>query len=101
MVEPFNEAELRATAIAHAIRLGKCPPPGLVMGFNIQVRQIEETDLAAGELEKAVDLSEKVPFEFVVTEEDIEAGKRLINEQRATYREPKLTTVAPSTTHRP
>lgn len=89
----FDEKALRASVIAHAIRLGKCPRPGMIMGCTLSVKQIEEDDFAAARLERATAISKPEPWEFRVAQEDIDAGRRLINDQAAVYREPKLTTV--------
>lgn len=84
---------IRASTIAHAIRLGQCPEPGDVVGCTMRVEKIEEADFAAGRLQMALGISKAEPYEFVVTREDIAAGKKLINDQEAVYREPKQTRV--------
>ncbi len=78
----LDDATLRATAIAHAIRLGKRPAPGLVMDFTLRVEQIEEEDFATGRFDLATPVSETVEYEFTITQKDIDAGIRLINEGR-------------------
>jgi hypothetical protein len=93
IVGGLDDATLRAAAIAHALRLGRHPAPGLVIDFTLCVEQIEEEDFATGRLDLATPVSEKVRYEFTITQEDIDAGIRLINEEAAVYREPKLTTV--------
>lgn len=87
------EQSLRAAAIAHAIRLGKCPRPGQVMSGKCQVREIEQKDWDAGLVDRAAPVSDLVEIEFVVTTDDIQAGIDLINKHRAVYREPRMTTV--------
>src|SRR4051812_9499235 len=84
---------IRATVIAHAIRLGKTPAPGMVLDFAFQLSDINTDDLAAGNMDAAVPRTEKQRVQFAVTAEDLKAGKKLINDQKAQYREPKLTTV--------
>lgn len=86
-------ADIRAGAIAHTIRLGKCPRPGQVMSGKIQLKEIEAEDLAAGRLENAKPQSDLVEIEFVVERADIDRAIALINSQRAKYREPKTTEV--------
>jgi hypothetical protein len=87
------ERDIRAAAIAHAIRLGKCPKPGMVMGGKFQIESIEKADFEAGNLEKATPESETVEIEFTVTQDDIAAAIAAINAQRAQYRSPKTTTM--------
>ena len=89
----MDEELIRASLIAHAIRLGKCPAVGVVMGATFTLKDISEEDLAAGRIDQARDLSAPMDIEFAVTAEDLAAGRKLINEQRARYREPKRTFV--------
>jgi hypothetical protein len=86
----LTDANVRAGIIAHAIRLGKCPPPGITIGFNVQVQTGERAEIERGDFSTVKDLTEKIPLSFEVSAEDIENAKRLINGQRISYREPKL-----------
>ena len=78
-------AEARAAVIAHAIRLGKCPAAGQIVGGNMRM---SVANLGATEM-----VTDKHPFEFQVTQDDIDRAIVLINEQRAVYSEPKITMV--------
>ncbi len=86
----LTDETIRASGIAHAIRLGKRPAVGMVMGFSLQLEEREAEDI-----EHAINaptlrtVTDKVPYEFVVTEEDIRRAEQLINEQQIRYREPK------------
>lgn len=85
--DELSEAAI-ASALAHAIRLGKRPPVGCVMGCNLQ---FEELDTATGERRN---LSDKRPVEFFVTAERIAAAEKLINDQRQEFhRDPLLSLV--------
>jgi len=73
-------SELRARAllhsayvggIAHAIRLGKCPQAGVIMGFSISLDEISEDGTVTAE-------GPKIPVEFEVTEELIQEACRMI-----------------------
>jgi hypothetical protein len=76
------EEELRATAVAHAIRLGKRPKAGMTMAGSVTLCQIDESDWNAGRLEKADMLEPKRRIEFVVSAQDI-----------ANAHHPKMTTL--------
>jgi len=89
----ITAADVKASIIAHAIRLGKCPEVGMRVGCNIQMHTADVESPEQVRLDQATPISEIVPVEFTVTAEDIAAGRRLINEQRARYREPKETIV--------
>ena len=78
--------ETKAGVIAHAIRLGKCPKAGQVIGGNMRMAT---ANLAATEMTSGVFF----PFEFVVAQEDIARAIQMINDQQATYSEPKTTVV--------
>lgn len=87
------EKTVRAAVIAHAIRLGKCPSVGTIVDFKLGVDEIDSDDLKAGRLDKTESKVAARRMEFTVTAEDIEAGKKLINDQEAVYSEPKMTLV--------
>lgn len=89
----LDEPTIRAALIAHAIRLGKCPAVGMVIDFKLGIEDIEQEDLDAGRLDKAVPRLEAQRTSFVVSAADIAAGKKMINDQTAVYSEPKLTKV--------
>lgn len=86
MGEPGLERKVMAGALAHAIRLGKCPRAGMVMGCNLS---LDELDTETGALKQG----EKHPYEFEVTDELLQEARALINAQAAIYREPKTTVV--------
>lgn len=86
-------SQIRAAAVAHAIRLGKRPAVGMVMAGKLRVAEIGDADLAAGRFDRATVRGAGVEVEFTITAEDIANAERAINQQRATYREPKLTTL--------
>ncbi len=86
----LNDETIRASVVAHAIRLGKCPPPGTRLGFSFQSKLSEDEDaVRRGDLSQAKNISEKQWAEITVTQQDIDNGKRLINRQQITYQEPK------------
>jgi len=89
--------DVRAGCVAHAIRLGKRPPIGVSLGFAFQIKKHEsetaEPDLSKIDLDDptvAVPVSEKVWCSFSVIQEDIDNAIQLINGQKITYREPKV-----------
>lgn len=74
----LTEASIRAGAIAHAIKLGKCPPIGAIIGFNVQMQRGDTSMLESGDFSKAENVSGKVPLQFTVTPEDIALARALI-----------------------
>lgn len=78
----MNLRDVAIGALAHAIRLGKRPRPGMVMGGNISIDVIDQE---TGKLTEG----EKRPVEFLVTEGLLAAAVDAINAQDVTYREPK------------
>lgn len=82
-----------AGIVAHAIRQGKRPQVGMVIDCLVNWKSVSEEDLKAGRLENAKDETQPRRIAFVVEQRHIDAAIRLINEQRATYREPKTTTI--------
>lgn len=94
----MNDENVRAGVISHAIRLGKCPAPGMVLSFAVQVHEVSDLEAAKrGDLTGAKDLTEKIPISFVVTKADIDNAIRLINAQQITYVEPKTSFMPLST----
>jgi len=83
----MQERDIQIAMLAHAIRLGKRPRPGQMMGCNISIR---EMDTETG----AVSPGDKMPFDFVVTGELLAAAAAAINAQRVQYREPKTSVMA-------
>jgi hypothetical protein len=81
------ERDTYIAALAHAIRLGKRPRPGQSMGGKASLDSIDTT---TGEVTKG----EPVEIEFIVTQELLNAAAAAINDQRATYREPKTSIMA-------
>jgi hypothetical protein len=75
-------------AIAHAIRLGKRPRPGMIMGGNMR---LDELNTVTGELKPG---AEKTPVEFEVTQELLDEAAAEIDAQRAVFREPKTTVLS-------
>ena len=78
--------DVQIGALAHAIRLGKRPRPGMVMAGNLSVDEMDD--------DGTVKVGKKVPVEFEVTQELLDAAAEAINAQRITYREPKTSVMA-------
>jgi hypothetical protein len=72
--------------LAHAIRLGKCPEPGLIASAKVDLKTSVD-----GEITDSKSFDKRLEFE--VTSGLIEEAKQMINSQEAEYREPKTTTV--------
>ncbi len=89
-----TEKDIRAAIVAHAIRLGKTLTPGTRVACSAILRTVDGEAFRQGDLSDAKDETGKVPVEFTVTEEDIGNAKRMINEQRISYREPKTSILA-------
>lgn len=87
----------RAAIVAHMIRIGSRPQVGVEVGFSRQMKQGEVDDVvsASGEIdfEKATPVEEKIWCQIRVTDRDIEAAHALINEQKASYRNPAISQV--------
>lgn len=81
--------QMRAGLIAYAIRLGKRPPVGIVIGFSLQIKTGDLANALTGDLSGTVNETEKLQMHIVVTQADIDAGIQLINDQAITYRRPK------------
>ena len=76
-----------ASALAHAIRLGKCPRAGMVMSGNLSLDSFDEET-------GAITSGEKHHVEFEVTAELLQEARDLINAQQAVFRAPKTTAVS-------
>lgn len=74
-----TEETVRASVIAHAIKLGKCPPVGCVLSFNLH---IDSLDTGSGETKQMTD---KKRYRFEVTEQDVAAAQRLLEDERWTH----------------
>lgn len=89
----MEDADTRAVAVAHLIRIGQRPPVGVEFGFSAQVKSGDASEVvsASGQIDhtKARAVSEKVWYQITVTQADIDAAQALINSQRLTYREEK------------
>lgn len=57
----LTDASIRAGAIAHAIKLGKCPPVGVIIGFNVQMQRGDTSMLESGDFSKAENVSGPAP----------------------------------------
>jgi hypothetical protein len=88
-----DDPALRAVAIAHAIRLGKRPPVGDTLGFSARISEVEAESIDTVDMTRAVPLTDKAWFQFTITQADIDAAHKLINDQAVTYREPKTSTM--------
>lgn len=84
--ESLTTAKIRATAIAHAINLGYCPPVGTIVGFSAQVKSLDTATFATK------NETEKKQYSFTVTEQDIASARELIASKQASYI-PKVTVV--------
>ncbi len=84
-----TEKDIRAAIVAHAIRLGKPLAPGICVTCSAVLQTVDAEAFHRGDLSGAKDETGKVPVEFTVTKEDIGNAKRMINDQRISYREPK------------
>ena len=83
----ISERDIYIGALAHAIRLGKRPRPGVVMAGNLSLDVVNDES-------GTVDEGKKYPIEFLVTQELLDAAAAAINAQRAIYREPKTTVMS-------
>lgn len=82
-----SEPEIRASVLAHAIRLGQLPPVGHWIGFSRQLKEVEADDPAVIDIKAASAIGDKIWCRITITQADIAAAIALINSQRATYRE--------------
>jgi hypothetical protein len=73
--------------LAHSIRLGKCPEPGLIASAKVDLKTMTD-----GQVTDSTALDQRLEFE--VTSALIEEAKQMINSQQAQYFEPKTTAVA-------
>lgn len=82
---------IRASVIAHAIRLGKRLPVGVEISFSQEIREgfADEALSPTGEIDvtKTKPITEKRWLRFNVTQADIDAAHELINSQKIKYRE--------------
>lgn len=80
---------IRASVIAHMLRTGHKPVVGMVLNFSAQLKEVEaedknSIDLAA--LKSGVPVGDKAWCTMTITQEDIDAGIKLINDQEMTYK---------------
>jgi hypothetical protein len=77
--------------VAHMIRIGHRPEPGLTVGFSSTpvIADVDDAITSSGRIDpyKGAPVGEKVWYEFTVTEADILAAHWLINTQTITYQE--------------
>lgn len=86
-----TDPDLRASVVAHVVRLGKRPPVGTCIGFSRQLKEGYEDEAVSpsGDIDitKTTSVGEKMWCRITVTEADIAAAHALINAQKITYRE--------------
>ena len=84
----MTERDIQIGLLAHAIRVGKCPPSGMIVSCNVSIDSLE-TD--TGQVVEG----DKMPYQFQVTDDLLMAAWEAIGSLRAVYREPKTTVMRP------